>query len=113
MNPLNVFILVSQLSLGLCVAASPSVAQRAPETLCDMQKTYAGRLFNLYTTQADEEKLIVTEDGTVQFGGKDGYSFTASFVDEPAGSTPEHRIRFPWHGNLRVMDAKGKLSQYA
>jgi hypothetical protein len=119
MNPLNLFILVSQLSLGLYVAASPSVpsvAQRPPEKLCDMQKRYAGKLFNLYTTQTGGEKVMVTKDGNVQVGGNGGnggYPFTASFVDEPAGSTPEHRIPFPWTGSLRVLDDKGQLLQYA
>jgi hypothetical protein len=108
MNPLNLFILVSQLSLGLYVAASPSTANPDPETFCDRSKTYAGRKFNLYTsTDYYTDRLMISDDGRVQDGRNDGYVLTAKFAEKPTGSEP-----YPWYGNLQAMDANNKWSQY-
>jgi hypothetical protein len=109
MNPQNLFILISQLSLGLFVAANPVAEPRAAENLCDLSQGYENQSFNLYTDRTRGTKLRISNDGQVQAGvspGPDSYPLTARFDSKPPGG------EFPCYGNLGGMDKNMQWTQH-
>jgi hypothetical protein len=91
MNPLNLFILSSQLALSVFVAANPTVQKkdnRPPETQCKKGHLYINKSFNLYTTQTDGSQLMIALTGQVQVGVDSGSPVIARFDKKREGGYP-------------------------
>jgi hypothetical protein len=114
MNPLNLFILSSQLALSVFVAANPIVSNNGLSPLLTVSKKCTkgdpplNKPFYLWTLQKDGKQLTISSDGQAQVGVDGGAVLIARFEDTPVGSTT------PWYGNLggRVPNSQWTLHGY-
>jgi hypothetical protein len=109
MNRQNLFLLISQLYLGIYVIANPIVETFGSVLGCDLDRTYDNKVFNLYTDRVGGTQLSISPDGQVQASADiklPSYPLTGKFDSKNQGKNS------PQYGNLLGMNSVGKWNQY-